>query len=129
MEGMALEEEQEEQWMPSGCLAVSRSAYSGSKPVLDWKQELRSEILGEVKEQMTAMSKSILDELRELKTQTASAPQANSRMPDNHMQKPRAPRNTAKYKWDPQGRPVCNMCDKVGHISRYCPTKTSNQDF
>lgn len=75
------------------------------------------------------MSKSILHELRELKTQTVPAPHANFGKPDNQMQKPKAPRNTAKYKWDPQGRPVCNMCDKVGHIDRYCPTKTSNQDF
>lgn len=50
MEAMALEEEQEEQWMPSGCLAVSRPACSDSKSVVGWKQELRSEILGEVKE-------------------------------------------------------------------------------
>lgn len=37
--------------MPSGCLAVSKPTLGVSKSLTDWKQELRTEILNEVKEQ------------------------------------------------------------------------------
>lgn len=42
--------------------------------ISDWKQELRTEILNEVKEQMTAMTKTILDELRDSHRPTQADP-------------------------------------------------------
>lgn len=65
MEALALEEEQEKQWAPPACLAVRRQTPGDTKPLADWKQELHMEILNEVKGQMTAMTKTILDELKE----------------------------------------------------------------
>lgn len=130
MEALALEEEQEEEWMPSGCLPVSRPTLCGPKPVTDWKQELRTEILNEVKEQMTAMTKTILDELRDSNRMGLVHPRPHAALGgSNQAHRPKAPHNNAKYKWDPQGRPICNVCEEVGHISRYCPSKTSSQDF
>ena len=130
MEALALEEEQEEQWIPSGCLAVSRPTLGGPKPVTDWKQELRTEIMNEVKEQMTAMTKTILDELRDSNRMSRVEPRPHAASGGtNRGHRPRAPYNNAKYKWDPQGRPICNVCEEAGHIGRYCPSKASSQDF
>lgn len=60
MEALALEEEQDEQWLPSTCLAVSKPTPCSQPTVVDWKQEFKNDILKEVKEQMTEMIKTIL---------------------------------------------------------------------
>lgn len=62
---LALEEGQAEQWMPSDCFAVKKPSFDGSKPLTEWKKELCSKILNEVKEQMNVMTKTILDELKD----------------------------------------------------------------
>lgn len=65
METLALEEEQAEQWMPSDCFAVKKPSFDASKSLTEWKKELCSEILNEVKEKITVMTKTILAELRD----------------------------------------------------------------
>lgn len=124
IEALALEDEQGEHWPPYDCLAVSRTPPTHSKFATDWKQQLRAEIMNDVKEQMSVMTKTILEELRG----AASPPFDASRHP-NQSPRPRTPRHNAKFKWDPQGRPICSLCEQVGHIGRSCPSKPSGQDF
>lgn len=65
MEVLALEEEQEDNWPPSICLVVGKQAIDPQPTVTDWKQEFKNEILQEVKDQMTQMTKTILSEIKD----------------------------------------------------------------
>lgn len=127
MEALALEEEQEEQWTPSSCLAVSRPTPGGLKSFTDWKQELCAEVLSEVKEQMTTMTKTNLDELRDSQRLTQVGPRPHA-APGPNRARPRTTHNNAKYKWDSQGRPVCNICEQVSGPPQSDATKR-NPDF
>lgn len=75
MEALVLEEEQDEQWPPSTCFAVGKQTPNPQPTVTDWKKEFRNEILKEVRQQMTEMTKTILSELRDSGRQDTYSPQ------------------------------------------------------
>lgn len=80
----------------------------------DWKEQLKREIMDDVKVQMKGLTQDIVAELKPL-LQSAS-PQ------------PRSPNSTWNRRYSPrpfndrdeQGRPICHRCKKAGHIARYC---------
>lgn len=116
-EALALEHECQEHWEPSACMSANVGSHP-SRPVSDWKVEFRNEIMKEVKEQMSQLSKTLVDELR-----GHQLPPQESAQPEGRWRNPRAAAMpTNRFKWDPQGRPICSRCDGVGHISRRCPT-------
>lgn len=126
MEVMTLEEEHDEQWPPTTCWAVHKQVPHAPPPTTDWKKELRNEILQEVKEQMTEMTKTILAGLKDNVNPTVHPP--TFPQPSTHTHnfnrggyRARAVGGPSKYKWDSQGRPLCNYCMQLGHFSRKCP--------
>lgn len=79
-----------------------------------WREQLKREIMDDVKAQMKGLSQDIVAELKPLLQSTS--PQPTSPNPSwNRRYSPR-PFNDR----DEQGRPICNRCRKAGHIARYC---------
>ena len=132
MEAMALEEELDEQWLPTTCLAMHKQVPHAASPAMDWKKELRNEILQEVKEHVSEMTKTILAELKDnVKPTTYTPPLPLS---DTHIRNPnrhgyRARAGPSKNRWDSQGRPICNHCNEPGHFSRNCSSRPTSQGF
>lgn len=68
---LALEEEQNDTWPTTSCFAVSRPSETTPS---DWKQTFKAEILKEVREQMTEMTKTLLEEFRNEQAPSFRAP-------------------------------------------------------
>lgn len=101
---------------PEVTCSVINKQYSSPKLSQDthWKEQLKQEILEDVKLQMKGLTQDIVAELKPL-LQPAS-PQPSSPNPTwNRRYSPR-PYNDR----DEQGRPICHRCRKAGHIARYC---------
>ena len=98
---------------------------SGSVAQPDWQEmrdSLRAELKQEVKEQVTLLGKTIIDEIR-----TQLLPELNSRVSYQPTPARRAAiREARPNQWDDQGRPICNDCRTAGHIQRNCPQRRSN---
>lgn len=82
----------------------------------------------DVKEQMAELSKTRLEELR--RGRPSGMPVARERSysdgswePGRHPGRPTG----LKFKWDDQGRPICNRCGEPGHISRQCGPRLGSQ--
>ncbi len=63
-EALALELDHAETADPSVCMAASGTSSSTSSGSSDWKQTLRVELMNDVREQMTELSKTLLEEFR-----------------------------------------------------------------
>lgn len=63
-EALALELDQLETAEQPTCMATNSASAPTPPPVVNWKQELRAEIMKDVEEQMAELSKTLLDELR-----------------------------------------------------------------
>lgn len=130
-EAIALEQDQADTIEQPACMAASAVGASASGPTNEWKQELRAEIMQEVKNQMAELSKTLLDELR--KGQSVRAPLLRERSYSEGARE-RAPGTSrpgpSRFQWDTEGRPICNRCGVAGHVSRQCPARRGSQgDF
>ena len=89
------------------------------------RADLRQGLIGEMKEQMKALSANLMEEV---KAQLASRdlPPAPRPPPRDHAARapagPMRGRQTAapSYQWDAQGRPICQNCGEAGHVQRHC---------
>lgn len=131
-ESLSLEEEQNDVWPATSCLAVSKHSDTSS----DWKQTFKAEILKEVREQMTVMTKTLLEELKNEQAPPFRASHRERAYSDGAWRRPsrlpprsQTPPPHARYQWDAQGKPICNQCGESGHISRHCPPKDGQQGF
>lgn len=125
-EALALEMDQ----LEADCMTVSSTALN-PVPVADWKRELREEIMKDVKEQMSELSRTLLAELRD--TRHLGPPLARERSHSDgawrDRPQPGRPSNS-RFQWDGQGQPICNRCGLAGHISRHCTSRRASQgDF
>lgn len=131
-EAVALEIDQAEVKDPPVCAAVSGTA-TAAPEVADWKQALKLELLKDVREQMTELSKTLLEELRLGTSRQEVRPAPRDRVysdggrdPGRRPSRPTRPR----FEWDEQGRPICNRCGEPGHYSRQCgPRRGSEGGF
>lgn len=132
-EALALEADKIDQDDPPACMAVTGTGPAAVSPATDWKQQLRAEILKEVKEQMVEFSKTIRDELlnRPAPVARLSRERSYSEGPANdHRPHTRTANSSTRFQWDAQGRPICTKCGEAGHIGRYChPRRASQGDF
>lgn len=133
-EAVALELDHAETVDPPVCMAVLiRMATSGfcaptPSEVSDWKQTLRTELMKDVREQMTELSRTLLEELRRERPHPPTLPREHSysdgsREPGRRPARPTGPR----FQWDEQGRPICNSCGESGHISHHCGPRRGSQ--
>lgn len=127
-EALALEQDHAETVDPSVCMATSGVYTPTSSEVSDWKQALRTELMKDVREQMTELSRTLLEELRRGRAHPPTLPRERSysdgsREPGRRSTRPTGPR----FQWDEQGRPICNNCRESGHISRQCGSRRGSQ--
>lgn len=112
---------------------------------MDWKQELRNEILQEVRGQIVELGKTLSDELKEgfqaqrMASQASWTNRREGGLQGRGLEQPspgssrdprvgsRPPVNNRQpvYQWDNQGHPVCRKCGRSGHIGRYCANHVS----
>ncbi|XP_041967792.1 uncharacterized protein LOC121724918 [Alosa sapidissima] len=97
-----------------------------------WKDSLKSELQQELKEQVSALSKNLLEEFKKLHLQDSQgeviqrirdAPATASSSRPRHTRPAGEPRS---FQWDAQGRPICRDCGESGHVQRFCPRRRQN---
>lgn len=97
------------------------------EPLQDWKsmkEVLRTELVEELRAQVTDLKTSLLSELR--------AQQGARRQPEaaggGDQVGSRTRRRPRQPQWDDQGRPICLRCGEAGHMLRDCrPQEAANQ--
>ncbi|KAL2098319.1 hypothetical protein ACEWY4_007526 [Coilia grayii] len=102
--------------------------------LIDWqslKEALRSEMMAEVREQMSTLKGDLLGEIKQqLQGFCSQQSQGSSRQAGRGDVRPREQRRANRTpRWDDQGRPICLQCGRVGHMQRHCPSRGSNQGF
>ncbi len=127
-EALALELDHAETADPSVCMAASGTSSSTSSGPSDWKQTLRAELMKDVREQMTELSKTLLEEFRWERPNPLPLPRERSysdgsQNPGRRPFRPAGPR----FQWDEQGRPICNGCGEPGHYRRQCGSRRGSQ--
>lgn len=90
-----------------------------------WKEEVKTELRQEIHDQLAAISKTLVDEVRRQLSPTVPADihQGQGEFPRGrveHGHYQRKPRSDGDFQWDRTGRPICRACGKSGHIQRYC---------
>lgn len=97
------------------CSSINKQ-YSSPRPAQEpnWKEQLKREIMEDVKVQMKGITQEIVAELKPL-LQTTSPQQSSPNLAWNRPYTPRSNNDR-----DAQGRPICRRCKKAGHIARYC---------
>lgn len=93
-----------------------------------WRETLKAELQQEMKEQMSAMSKALMDDFQKICHQVPTGTAPHDRNPSTTAapSRPRsshASRATQSFQWDSQGQPICRDCGESGHIQRFCPRR------
>lgn len=97
------------------------------------KETLRAELRQELKEQVTLLGKSIVEELQGRLNPlpgSETPPHASWHPQSNAPQRQRlgsAPSGQSDYQWDAHGRAICRDCGDAGHIQRFCPRRRPGQ--
>lgn len=113
---------------PPSCLATNVVSTPSTTTTSDWKQALWEELKRDVREQMSDLSKSFMEELRRERLQLSSLPRERAysdgnRPPDRRPSRP----SGSRFQWDERGRPICNGCGEPGHYFRQCPARRASQ--
>ncbi|XDV39819.1 hypothetical protein PO909_009005 [Leuciscus waleckii] len=127
-EALALERDHTENVDPPSCLAKNVVGTPSTTTVPDWKKALREELKRDVREQMSDLSKSVMEELRRERLQLSSLPRERAysdgnRPPDRRPSRP----SGSRFQWDEHGRPICNCCGEPGHYFRQCPARRASR--
>lgn len=101
---------------PEVTCSLINKQYGSPRPPqdADWREQLKREIMDDVKAQMKGLTQDIVSELKPLLQSTS--PQINSPKPTRNRRY--SPRHYNDR--DDQGRPICHSCGKAGHIARHC---------
>lgn len=135
-EALALEDDRGGEDDVPSCMGVRNSEAAAATPLtmptaptVDWKHELRAEIMKDVKEQMAEMSKAILEELRAVRSMAPQPSRARAHSTGSWERRGSSSRPVqARFQWDDQGRPICGKCGTAGHIGRYCSAGRPSQE-
>lgn len=136
-EAKALERELGHTEEANVCPTVAATSYPRPTPTVtelqQMKEALRAELREELKEQVTLLGKSVVDELQgRLKSlpEMETSPQPSWQSQSNAPQRQRlgsAPPGQSYYQWDAQGQAICRDCGDAGHIQRFCPRRRPAQ--
>lgn len=114
-------------------VAQPAPAATTANPTLQqWKEALKIELQHELKEQVAALSKVLLEDLKKLHLPgpQGEPPGRTHNVPGtDRASRPRPTRPTSEsrpFQWDTQGRPICRDCGESGHIQRFCPRRRQN---
>lgn len=94
-----------------------------------WRESLKAELQQELKEQVSAMSKALLDDLKKLHLPDPLVAGDRDRnasitaVPSRPRSSQGPSRQSQSFQWDSQGRPICRNCGESGHIQRFCPRR------
>lgn len=91
-----------------------------------WRESLKLELQQELKDQVAAMSKVLMDDLKKLHLHDplmAAPRERNAPASSRPRSTPGPPRESQQFRWDAQGRPICRDCGESGHIQRFCPRR------
>ncbi|KAL2102030.1 hypothetical protein ACEWY4_003791 [Coilia grayii] len=97
------------------------------EPLQDWKsmkEALRTELVEELRVQVTDLKTSLLSELwaQQCARRQPEAAGGGDQVGSRTRRRPRQPQ------WDDQGRPICLRCGEAGHMLRDCrPQEAANQ--
>lgn len=90
-----------------------------------WKETFRAEVRQDIKDQISALSKDIAEEVRRQLSPAPFSPAFGRRTPGRPQSAgarySASPRDQPDFQWDSQGRPICILCKKAGHVKRNCP--------
>lgn len=122
-EALALDEEHGGTHIPEiDCHAVNPTSVPRAPLVTGWREELKREIMNDVKSQMKDLTQELLREIKPLlqpepvetrpRNMAPSAPVRERYVPH--------PERTQRNEWDAEGRPICRQCKQPGHIARFC---------
>lgn len=108
-EAMALEADRIEPDDASTCTAATSTAAAVPSTVADWKQQLWSEILKDVREQMAELLKTIMEELLS-RSSVASRLRREWSHSEGAATDCRPPTQPAAswFQWDAQAHPICS---------------------
>lgn len=104
------------------CFAMSESRQNKSPCEPDWKQNLKREIMSDVKDQMKELAQEVMNEIKPLLQQTGLADTPS------HIQ-PRFEQRRSIYfnSWTKDGKPICQHCRQAGHIATFCQSSSGSQ--
>lgn len=125
-------------WHPPTCAAVrGGEPPRTADPQSDWKIELKTELLSEMRVQMKEMQRALREELQSSSSHSRDPALQTRRYPQTTSGRTRDPqvthsrtqpeeqagdrRGRPRFQWDEQGRPICMHCQLSGHIARFCP--------
>lgn len=113
-----------------GGVATTSTGEPPSQIRAEMQAELLKEMRKEIAEQMKVISANLLAELKTQAPMDDPTPKPTGNhvapMQENWARRRRTDRQQQTYRWDPQGRPICKLCNQVGHLQRHC-TQSSNQ--
>lgn len=109
----------------TSCQRSSRDEVCLPKALQQMRDSLRAELQQDLWEQVELLGKTLIEELRGPR----QIPDAPSTLRGRRQYR-QAPREALGHRWDEQGRPICSDCGEVGHVQRFCPSRSSRQrDF
>lgn len=99
------------------------------------REDLRQGLIGEMKEQMKALSANLMEEVK-IQLANRELPPTPRAPPRDHMARASAGQMRGRqaaapsYQWDARGRPICQNCGEAGHVQRHCDKRPSRRwDF
>lgn len=127
-EALALERDQTEHLEPPSCLATNVVDPPLATAAPDWKQALREELKRDIREQMSGLSKTVIEELRREHLPPPFHFRERAHSDGNRPSERCPPRlGSSRFQWDEQGRPICNGCGQPEHYFRQCSVRRASQ--
>lgn len=127
-EALLEEETQSSRWSETTCAAVRETTHTKSHQQADsWKQELKDEIMGELKSQIRDLATELIRELRPASPINPVPPPVSYNSAPQPQRVRKHPQPHTRNAWDERGRPICRNCNQPGHIARFCRAPPSSQ--
>ncbi|KAJ8356411.1 hypothetical protein SKAU_G00192050 [Synaphobranchus kaupii] len=115
---------------PAASLATREPPVRPEVDLEQWKEDIKRELRQELQDQLTALGRTLVAELRQ---QCAPGPVAPSSRgtkargtDNNHLYAPLSDQHSFPYRWDERGGPICHKCGGTGHNRPPIPEQLSS---